>query len=188
MKKNSAKEIIVPALSLFLIALVCSGLLALANKVTEPKIADINAAAELNSRREVLPSADTFTDEGEDKEKKVTYCTALGKNGETAGYVFVSQVKSYGGAMKVMIGTDAAGTLTGVRVLEIADTPGLGMNVKKDSFLSQFSGKSGTVAVTKDGGEINAVTSATISSRAVAKAVSNAAEVYNEITGGEVNG
>ena len=85
------------------------------------------------------------------------------------------------GDIDIMTGVDAEGKVTGIRILSIEETPGLGMNAKKDSFRQQYVGKSGELAVNKDGGEIVAITSATVTSRAVTKAVNQALALYDSV-------
>lgn len=80
-----------------------------------------------------------------------------------------------------MYGIDTEGTVTGLSVVDCSsETPGLGANAANESFYGQFTGKSGNVAVTKDGGDIEALTGATITSRAVANAASEAIEYITE--------
>ena len=98
------------------------------------------------------------------------------------GYVFTTAAKGYGGDVEIMTGVDAEGKITGISILSIEETPGLGMNAKKDSFKDQYKGKSGELAVNKDGGEIVAITSATITSRAVTSAVNQALALYAAVT------
>ena len=83
-----------------------------------------------------------------------------------------------------MTGLDEDGKITGLQILSIDETPGLGMNAKKESWLSQFTGKSGTLSVVKgsasESEQIQAITSATITSKAVTSAVNSAVGFYNE--------
>ena len=92
-----------------------------------------------------------------------------------------------------MIGLDTEGTVTKIAVLSANnETPGLGQNIKKDTFLDQFIGKNGEISVVKTtpaDNEIQAITSATISSSAVTRTVNAAIGYYNEnLAGGENNG
>ncbi len=83
----------------------------------------------------------------------------------------------YGGPVEIMIGFDADGVITGVSVLSHTETPGLGAKMTEPGFLSQFMGFDpgrATLAVTKDGGDIDALTAATISSRAFCEAAQRA--------------
>ena len=175
MNGKDVKSILFTALSLFLICAVAAGALAYVNSVTAPTIAANNAAAADKARGEVLPAADGF------EEKTAPDGTAyyVGKSGADAvGYVFTTAAKGYGGDVEIMTGIDAQGKVTGISILTINETPGLGMNAKKDGFKDQFKGKSGELAVNKDGGEIVAITSATVTSRAVTKAVNEALALF----------
>ena len=174
------RSIVVTAVSLFLICAAAAGALAYVNSVTAPTIAANNAAAADKARGEVLPAADAF----EEKTAPDGTVYYLGKSGpDAAGYVFTTSAKGYGGDVEIMTGVDAEGKVTGVSILTINETPGLGMNAKKDDFRQQYVGKSGELAVNKDGGEIVAITSATVTSRAVTKAVNEALALYESVAG-----
>ncbi len=97
------------------------------------------------------------------------------------GYVATSASKGYGGDVQIMIGIDLNLKITGIEILEQSETAGLGANCENPEWLSQFVGKSGTLAVSKDGGEIDAITASTITSRAVTSAVNKALAQVSEI-------
>ena len=178
MNGKDVKSILITALSLFRICAVAAGALAYVNSVTAPTSAATNAAAADKARGEVLSSADGF----EEKTAPDGTVYYVGKSGEEAvGYVFTTSAKGYGGDVEIMTGVNADGTVAGISILTINETPGLGMNAKKDSFRDQFKGKSGELAVSKDGGEIVAITSATVTSRAVTKAVNEALALYESV-------
>lgn len=173
------KDIIITAVSLFLICAVSAGILGAVNKITAPVIAEIQQKTADESKSAVLPAAASFEPlELADAEGYA------GKNaaGETVGYVFVTAASSYGGKLELMTGVDTAGAVTGVRILTINDTPGLGMNAQREEFRAQFVGKTGALTVTKSGtaneNEIDALTSATITSRAVTDCVNRALALY----------
>lgn len=183
--KIDSKEVLIPTITLFIICLVTSVLLAATNLMTRDKIVEINKQSESESRQLVLPSAKNFED-SEDG----TY--AIGKNGsELAGYVFTTKTKSYGGDLKVMTGIDKEGKITGVVLLTISDTPGLGLNAQKESFRDQYKKaapengfeviKSGTASDT----QIEAMTGATITSKAVTTCVNDAVKEYQKVKGGK---
>ncbi len=91
--------------------------------------------------------------------------------------------KGYGGDLGVMIGYQLeTGNLVGLGITTMSETPGVGTRVKETSFTKQFQGMSrnANFSITKDGGDIDAVTGATISSRAVAQAVSLAKVFYDK--------
>lgn len=92
----------------------------------------------------------------------------------------------YGGSdtMKLMVGFDKAGLVTGVSVLENTETPQVGTKALTPEFLSQFIGKSGKLTAAKDGsGDIDAIAGATISSKAITDSVSAAFELYEAVKG-----
>lgn len=99
------------------------------------------------------------------------------------GYVAVASSKGYGGNVQIMIGVDLNLEITGIEILDQSETAGLGANCENRNWLSQFVGRSGTLAVSKDGGDIDAITAATITSRAVTSAVNKALGQVTEIEG-----
>lgn len=182
--KMNPKDIAVPAISLFVIALVATLLLALVNGFTAEKIAAAAAQAEAEARQEVMSSATSF-------EEKDGYYEALDASGNLVGYVFneIGPSKGYGGNVAVTVGIDVNGVVTGVVPGDISnETPGLGQNANKASWLAQFVGKDGEIAVVKNsasGNQINAITSATITSNAVTSGVNQALAKFAEIGGGK---
>ncbi len=186
MNGKDIKEIIKTALSLFLICAVAAGLLAGINGVTAPAIAENNLQKANESRKTVIPEATSFEEAA--AADGTIYYVAL-KNTEKIGYVFTTSANGYGGEIEVMTGINIDGAITKVSILAINETPGLGMKAKNEGFLNQYNGKSGKLSVTKNGkteeNEIDAITSATISSNAVTSAVNQALEMYDEIMSGK---
>lgn len=157
-------------LVLFAISAITALLLGLVNMITAPAIAANELKKTNDAMAAVLP-ADSYDEveyTGSDP-----LVTAMYKAGD-AGYVVQVSPSGFGGNLNVMVGVTADGTCSGVSIISHAETSGLGANATKPAFRDQFVGKSGTVAVTKDGGEINALTGATITSRAVANGVNSA--------------
>ncbi len=190
MKENKAKAIVIPAVSLLLICAVVTALLGLTNSVTAPQIEKLAAETEEAAKQEVLADAVSFSDAKELQKDGTayTYYEGLSSDGGVIGYVFSTSAKGYGGDIAVMVGVNADGTVAGVNILSISETAGLGMNAKNESFLSQFLGKSGTIGVMKNGSsetDIQALTGATITSKAMASAVNQALSLYQEIGGGQ---
>ena len=186
MKGKDIKEMIKTALSLFIICAVAAGLLAGINGLTAPAIAENDQKKADESRKAVFPEATSF-EEKTAEDGSVFYIAFT--DSEKSGYIFTTSSNGYGGKIKVMTGINIDGTINKVSVLEINETPGLGMKAKNESFLNQYSGKSEKLTVTKNGksaeNEIDAITSATISSDAVTSAVNSALEMYNAIMSGE---
>lgn len=192
MKENKVKAILIPAVSLLVICVVVTALLGVTNRVTAPKIEQLAAETEAAAKQAVLTDAATFSEEKQIEKDGTTYTYYEGFSAEEAfaGYVFRTSAKGYGGDISVMVGVKADGTVAGVNILSISETAGLGMNAKNESFLSQFLGKSGTVGVLKNGSsetEIQALTGATITSKAMASAVNQALALF-EAVGGAQNG
>ena len=181
MKKFSRGDILKPTVVLAVICIVTSALLAYTNSLTAPVIANLAVETEINTRKEVLKDAEKFVD---GDLNGTAYCTGKDASGATIGYVFTTAAKGYGGDVKIMVGVNADGTVAGVQILSLSETPGLGMNATKASFLEQFIGKTLGIAVNKNEpaeNEIKALTGATITSNAVTKAVNAAIEA----SGGE---
>ncbi len=179
------KSILVPTIALFIICLVSTTLLALANNVTAPIIDELAIKTEIETRKTVLDAAETFEEKSFDG---TSYVIGMDKDGNQVGMVFTTTSKSYGGEIQVMTGIDNEGKVTGIELLQINDTAGLGMNAKNDSFKDQFIGLVKDIVVKKnssnhDNNEITALTGATITSDAVAKAVNSALASYEAITG-----
>ena len=95
------------------------------------------------------------------------------REGSIIGYCVDVDSYGYGSdPINLLVGLDSDGRAVAVKVLSHSETPGVGSKATASSFLSQFEGKSGILAVKKDGGEIDAVAGATISSRAITAGVS----------------
>lgn len=155
--------------TLFLISAICAVLLGLVNNITMGPIQEATQAKTEAAMEAVLPS---------DAYEPVEYTggdplvTAVYQAGD-AGYVVQVAPSGFGGALDIMVGVNNDGTCSGVSIISHSETSGLGANATKEDFRSQFVGKS-DVAVTKDGGDINALTGATITSRAVCDGVNAA--------------
>lgn len=108
------------------------------------------------------------------------------KNGAPSGCAFVKETVGYGGKILVMVGVTKDGKVYGVRIIDHNETIGLGSKVADEPFLIQFRDrdlKSGKWEIKKTGGDFDAVSSATISSRAVIKGVKEALEVFEKFKG-----
>ena len=165
------KKILGLVVSLTLISGICAAVLAYVNSITKDPIAEMKVKQEQAAVKAVLPAGAASVEEadgffvGKDAEGKILGYAAKGKD---AG--------GYGGDIVLMVGFEAdKKTLVCYKTLAAAETPGLGMKLKTPEFADQFKGRDGSVLkVKKDGGEIEAITSATITSRAVCKAIADA--------------
>ena len=90
----------------------------------------------------------------------------------------------YGGPVEIVVGITPDGTVGGVRIVSQSETPGLGTEVTREAFTGQFEGRSDleSLKVKQDGGSIDAVTGATISSRAVTRGVSDVLDVFHRLS------
>lgn len=156
------KEMLRYGFILSVICLVASGLLAGVNSLTKQQILRQAQAEEENSLKEVLPEAESFqpiTSAGE-----VIYYKAKDKQQQLIGVAFKTTGKGYSSDIVTMVGMSIDGTVKTIKVLSQNETPGLGARVAEEAFTGQFKNK-------RDLNAVNAVTGATISSRAVIEAV-----------------
>lgn len=176
---NSNSDIFRPIAVLTAICLVVAILLSFTNLITKDTIANMELKAS-NDAMSVLISAEKY--EKADVEGELY----IAKNGEEVkGYIVKTVGRGYGGDVVIMTAISTDKKVMGVKILSAADeTPGLGQNVTKESFYSQYIGKTENITVLKNGAnsdknEINAVTGATVSSKAVTGAVNKAFECLN---------
>ena len=174
------KEFAMPPLVLTVIAAVVTGALVATESVTTPIIEQQAAAAADAARAVVLPSADSFTQVTVDEMPEGGVDIYEANNG--TGYVVTAQAKGYGGMLKVMVGIDSNGLISGTEVLENNETQGLGSKVSEHAFMDQYIGKDSTLE------GIETISGTTISSNAFTQAVRNAFAVYGEAAGVEVAG
>ena len=165
------KKILGMVASLTLISGICAAVLAAVNGVTKQPIADIKEKHEKDAIRAVMP-------EGvEAIEPNGGAFVGKGADGKVVGYAAKGlDSGGYGGDIVLMVGFRAdKKTVVCYKVLSATETPGLGMKLSTPEFAGQFSGKNGSMLfVKKDGGDIEAITSATITSRAVCRAIIDA--------------
>jgi RnfABCDGE-type electron transport complex G subunit len=165
---------------LALVAIVAAIALGVTNEITKGPI-DLQAEAAQNAARQALvPDATAFEETG-------GVYTGL-VDGVPVGYVTQVTVQGYGGPVDITVGTDPDGVLTGIRVggTSFAETPGLGAKAKDAAFTDQFAGQTAPLALTKDGGAIDAITAATITSSAVLRGVNGAVEAIAAVAGFEI--
>ena len=188
MKNNETfKEYVAPILVLVCICLVVTAALAATFGIADPIIKENTKKAADEARIELLAEADAFTAfEGDlavcEPEKVFVTDCYIANNG--AGMVVTVSTKSFGGALTEMIGIDANGKITGVKVTGHADTPGLGTKAFDAGHLGQYPGLAALDAVgAKDDTVVNHISGATISSNAVHYGVYTALEQF-KIVGG----
>ena len=175
-------------LCLFLVCLVCSALLGGVYVLTKGKIDQEqisktnNAIALVTPEFDNAPSSEKMSVEIDGKD--ITVYPAR-KGGQTVGYAVESFTsKGFSGTINIMVGFDMDGNIIGTSVLSHSETPGLGAKMTEPAFYTQFIGKnpaSFRLAVRKDGGDVDAITASTITSRAYCDAVDRAYRVFQKI-------
>ena len=198
------KAVVKDALILTIITLVAGVLLGLVHEVTLEPIAIANENIRQNAFREVFTDAASFEDmENFDSEEATSQIAAdfpddtidgvevaLDDSGEILGYVVtVTSSAGYGGNITLSIGIKNDGTLNGYSITSISETAGLGMKATEEKFSSQFNGKGESyyeVVKTEaaSDAEIEAISGATITSRAVTYAVDAGIEYFNTVLSG----
>lgn len=161
--------------------------MALVDRLTEGRIDTQKKMGKVSSIKNVLPPFDN--DPLADKKEIDGKTFYIGKKaGKLTGIALEVEGEGYSGGIRIMVGIDPTGTITGVEILEQLETPGLGARIEDDTFRAQFKGKSltnsklveGHLAVKKDNGDIDALTGATISSRGVTEAADKALNIFQQ--------
>ena len=171
-------KIFKPIVVLVLICIVVTGALAATNNVTAPIITAATEAAERQSRSELLPEAEDFEPV---TGVEVENVSAVYKSTNDVGVVITSSAKGYGGDVVVMTAITPDGNIKQIKVTEQAETKGIGSKVvDTPSYWESYVGVSAAQPLVLNQ-DVDAVTSATISSTALINAVNSAIEAYNAI-------
>ena len=173
--ENTVLYVLRLALTLFLITAVVAAALAGVNSVTKPIIDRLNAEKTQKAIEAVLPGG--FNEELTAFDTQGGLVSKVYK-GES-GYALEVLPSGFDNTITMMVGVDFEGKVLGISVVSHTETAGLGavaaaQTSAGEAFRSQFVGKSGSVAVNKDGGELDAITGATITSRAICVGVNAA--------------
>ena len=153
---------------LLVICLVVAAVVSLVNEVTKTRYAEIQKEEQQKAMASIFGSPSvTVTGLGDG-----FYAVRQGE--ELLGYCVQVVTAGFGGDMTLMVGFRADQTLVGVQILSHSETPGLGARVSDASYLGQYAGKSGTLTL---GENVDAISGATISSRAVLAGVKEAQEI-----------
>ncbi len=166
---------------LMLITAISATSLAAIYTVTKPRI-ELKKKQEIENALSIaIPTADKNVILPVTKDEDIIYYRGYTTpdSSELAGFAFVAYGPGYSSTIETMVGVDESGKIIGMKVLSQTETPGLGTKVEEVKygesdpwFTTQFLGKNASsLAVDKDGGEINSITGATISSRALTNSV-----------------
>lgn len=165
------KKIIGLVASLTIISGVCAAVLAYVNSVTAEPIKATAEANEQKAVKAVMPEGVASVEASGD------FFVGKSADGKIVGYAAKgSDAGGYGGDIVLMVGFLPDGkTVEAYKALVASETPGLGSKLSTPEFSGQFKGKNGSaLSVKKDGGDIEAITSATITSRAICRAIADA--------------
>ncbi|MEG2178124.1 MAG: RnfABCDGE type electron transport complex subunit G [Bacteroidales bacterium] len=167
--------------SLTLICVLSGAILAGAYLLTKDKIASAASGKAEAAIRLVLPEFDKVEEKVVEVNGEKIVCSLAYKSDVMVGIAVQSTTKKgYGGEFKIMAGLLPSGEIHKIKVLKHGETPGLGAKIETDVFLNQFQGKNPAnykLQVKKDGGDVDAVSAATISSRAFCDALNKAYQV-----------
>ncbi len=170
-------KIFKPIVVLCVICIVITGALAATNGVTAPIIEEATRAAQEAARKELLPDADNFT-KVEDVQVENVSDVYVADNG--VGTVITCSAKGYGGTITVMVAFNPDDTVKQIKITEQTETAGLGAKISTDkAFQNSFSGLPAKEFKVTD---IDAISGATISSKAVTAAVNAAIDAYSVIS------
>lgn len=174
-------------LTLFVITLVASTSLAFINELTKDRIKMVKLEKKLSAIREVIPEHDNNPQEEMFKlasDLDSLECYPAKRNGQLVGIAIESYtIKGFSGEFRLMIGFKPEGLIHNIMVIDHNETPGLGTEMKKPKFKNQYIGSNPAeidIRVKKDGGDIDAITAATISSRAFSDAVQRAFNAWQK--------
>jgi len=153
-----------PIISVTAVVFIAVALLYLTDTVVRPKIEWQKEQKILRMLDEIFPNMTEYTLEND--------IYMIYADGAEIGFAFLAIGKGYGGNIDILVGLEDETTIKGVTIISHLETPGLGARVTESSFRDQFAGLNiDDVALKGDDGQIDAITGATISSRAVIDAV-----------------
>lgn len=190
---KNTKTILKLSLILFSITFVATLLLTLCNYVTKDRIAMLEKQKADEAKQSVIENAE-FKIMPLDKAITEKY-TSFGpieayraiKDGKFAGYCINLQPSGYIGKINMIVGINPDLSFSGIKIISMSETPGLGAKTGEEAFYKQFSkGKKGNLLVVKNSSspaenEINAVSGATISSKAITSGANSALEIATEL-------
>ena len=178
-------------LNMFLTLLIVTAISSLAASMvyqaTKGPIAEVQREKQERAIKQVMPG---FTELQEKKVQvvngtdSVSVFKGFSNDQEVGVAVNAFTYQGYSGLIRILVGFNPDGTITNIEVLEQKETPGLGTKMAEPFFKDQFAGKNPATSelqVKKDGGEIDAITAATITSRAFCDAVDQAYNTFEKI-------
>ena len=177
--------------ALFLICIVAGGVLGIVYNATKDPIAAAENAKRTAAIKNVLPEFKTLKTvnvKSAMEDAEIPFHLAYDADNNFIGAAVETFTnKGFSGNISLMVGILADGTIKNIYVLQHAETPGLGSKMEEETFKGQFNDKNAdsfNFSVKKDGGDVDAITAATISSRAFCDAVNRALSTFENNKGG----
>ena len=161
----------------FILAMICviaSGLLAGMNYLTKARIIAQAQAEEEAALREVIPQGEHF--EPIKKGEDIIYYKVRNKEGRFIGVAFKTSGKGYSSVIDTLVGMSQDGTIVAIKILNQNETPGLGARIAESSFTGRFTNKN-----IQGLNDVQAITGATISSKAVIDSVQAKVKEIQEV-------
>ena len=161
-------------LVLIIICVATSLLLGLVYSITKEPIAESRARKTAEAKQAVFPAEEYVAEEYTGADEAIVGMERAISGGAQTGWIVQVTASGFAGAIDTVVGIDMDGLVRGISIINMSETSGLGSNADNDSFKNQFIGLGGQFALNKDGGSIQALTGATVTSRAVTQAVNSA--------------
>jgi len=184
---KNTKNIFTLILVLGFVGFISGACLSFTYAMTKEAIAESEEAARMEAVYAVLPGDEITITEETIMIEGIDHSVFFGySNGESIGMAVESVAGGYGGDVTFLVGFNPNLTIAGMALLKHAETPGLGAKAGDADFLDQFIGRTAPVngfKVTKDGGGVDAITAATITSRTACVAATKAARLIQQIKG-----
>lgn len=187
-KNTNLIQIFKPTIVLGIICFVTATLLTLVNNITFEPIKEQELAQENEAKQLVMPEGVDFVEKEFTADEHFHYNEAFDQNDNLVGYIFKNGTHGYSGPVIVNVGVNPDGIITGVKAMDLAETPGIGTQVEEPAFTDQFIGKtigldvvSGTAL---NDNEIQAISGATSSSNAFIESVQKSLKQLSLISGG----
>lgn len=163
------KRILGIAIPLIILCIISGAALTASYDLTKGRI-DAVEQEKINESLSIIFPGASFTETND-------YYSAT-MDGEEIGYAFIAECKGYSSTIKTMVGLYQNGTISRIHVISQSETPGLGTSIAEPDFTNQFNGKRiEDIRLSQDGGVIDAITGATMSSSAITDTVRESAEV-----------
>jgi electron transport complex protein RnfG len=172
------KKLLMPVIVLTVISFIAAGLLAFTFASTNPRILKLEKQKQSEAFKIIFKTASTFS---EKRKNGIDYFQAEDSSGKIVGYIFPVNAMGYSSAgIQMLAGINKKGVVKGVKIVTQLETPGLGSKIDESWFQDQFIDKkaSDQLKVKKD---VDAITGATISSKAVTKGVRTALDNFEKL-------